>query len=981
MGRVYLARQTQPVQRQVALKVVKPGMDSKQVIARFEAERQALALLDHPNIAQVYDAGSTEDGHPYFSMEYIDGLSITDHCDQYRLTVEERLQLFAQVCDGVQHAHHKGIIHRDIKPSNVLVCSEDHRPLPKIIDFGVAKALTAPLTERTLFTEQGQLLGTAEYMSPEQAQLAGGDIDTRSDVYSLGVLLYELLTGTPPFLRTDLQKAGLAEILRVIREEEPPSPSTRLSNLGGKAKEVADKRRTQIKVLAKRLWSELQWIPLRAMAKEPERRYETPRALADDVERYLKGEPISARPPSSIYRLRKLLRRHRHRAIVAACVAIAVTLTTIVTILSIPDELDLMHRRIADNPQSAERYIERARLYFRRHKTDRGLRDLDTAAQLLKERWNVARMYREFAWLFLCGPEKYQDYELGLRLAQEMTLWEPEWPSSGWPTHNTLAMAYYRMGRWNDAIKSLNASRQCQWGGNGHTYVLLSMCEYRKGNEKAAKQWFNRAVEWITNADWGVLDHQGLPYLRNPYQEATELMHIKPKKFYRKGLCLGEVVATITARPADQSHTDATLGRILDGSGLGDDDCDGLTEHNDDPDGMWRTRSNGAEDGIEFNLGAMYALGTILVWNYNERGRTKQGVGRADISVWTEDAGWQRLHRDLEFAEAEGSFDYDEPIIIEFDGVRAQKVRFDNLVNLGDAEFIGLSEVQFFEDRERASRPHPVDGGTLENWTTPTLGWVPGDDAARHRVYFGNDPEDLQFLAELESNEFNDIASLEKRRWYYWRVDTEKTDGSIAEGEVWRFSTGHLVAWYQFDKSEGDVAPDSSDSHLSGRLMGDASLVADQERGNVLRLDGNGDYVDCGNDGRFDIASELTLAAWIKTGQYERQCHAVITKSDRSWRLEKDAVRPEISFGAWNLNVDTDVACCSEIPLDDGVWHHIVGTYDGARMAFYTDGHADISVRATGTVGVSRWKVMIGENAMWSGRGWNGQESEAPGEE
>jgi len=311
MGIVYLAQQKHPVQRQVALKIVKPGMDSRRVISRFEAERQALAFLDHPNIAQVYDAGTTRDGHPYFSMEYVIGQPITEYCDKHRLSIEERLELFIQVCEGLQHAHQKGIIHRDIKPSNILVYTEGGKPLPKIIDFGVAKALTTQLTEQTFFTEQGQLLGTPEYMSPEQAEMTRQDIDVRSDIYSLGVLLYVLLAGVLPFERKMLERAGFAEILRTIREQIPPRPSTQLSSLGAEARQVADSRRTQVGALAKRLHKELEWIPLKAMRKERARRYSSAAEFASDIQSYLKGVPLIAGPESRIYRARKFVRRHR----------------------------------------------------------------------------------------------------------------------------------------------------------------------------------------------------------------------------------------------------------------------------------------------------------------------------------------------------------------------------------------------------------------------------------------------------------------------------------------------------------------------------------------------------------------------------------------------------------------------------------------------------------------------------------------------
>jgi len=311
MGIVYLAEQEEPIRRRVALKVIKPGMDSKRVIARFEAERQALALLDHPNIAQIHDAGTTEANRPYFVMEYVKGLPITEHCDHHKLTIEDRLNLFRQICLAVHHAHQKGIIHRDIKPSNILVSTQDDQAVPKIIDFGVAKALAQPLTERTLATEESQLLGTPEYMSPEQADMAGEDVDTRSDIYSLGVLLYVLLTGALPFDSDTLRTGGIEHIRQMIRETDPKTPSTRLSSLGEEAKKVAQSRRTEISTLAKKLHKELEWIPLKAMRKERAERYRSASELADDVENYLNGTPLIAGPLSTVYRLKKFVRRNR----------------------------------------------------------------------------------------------------------------------------------------------------------------------------------------------------------------------------------------------------------------------------------------------------------------------------------------------------------------------------------------------------------------------------------------------------------------------------------------------------------------------------------------------------------------------------------------------------------------------------------------------------------------------------------------------
>jgi len=324
MGIVYLAEQAEPIKRRVALKVIKPGMDSERVIARFEAEKQALALLDHPNIARIFDAGTTELGRPYFVMEYVEGIPITDYCDQHQLMIEDRLGLFLQVCQAVQHAHQKGIIHRDIKPSNILVSLQDDRAAPKIIDFGVAKALAQPLTERTLFTEQGQLFGTPEYMSPEQADMVSEDIDTRSDVYSLGVLLYVLLTGVLPFDPKTFRKGGIEHVRRVIRETDPKTPSTQLTRLGGKAKVVAENRRMEVAALAKCLHKELEWIPLKAMHKERTERYQSASELALDVENYLNGAALIAGPPSTMYKLKKFVRRNR--ALVTGIAAVAAVL-------------------------------------------------------------------------------------------------------------------------------------------------------------------------------------------------------------------------------------------------------------------------------------------------------------------------------------------------------------------------------------------------------------------------------------------------------------------------------------------------------------------------------------------------------------------------------------------------------------------------------------------------------------------------------
>ncbi len=456
MGVVYMAEQTEPVERRVALKIIKPGMDTRQVIARFEAERHALAMMDHPNIARVLDAGTTETGRPYFVMELVKGVPITQYCDEHHLTPQERLELFVPVCHAVQHAHQKGIIHRDIKPTNVLVAEYDDRPVPKIIDFGVAKAIDQRLAERTAFTQFGQVVGTIDYMSPEQAKLNQLDIDTRSDIYSLGVLLYELLSGETPFERQRLRSAAFDEILRIIREEEPPRPSLRLSS-SGSLPSIAANRDTEPKKLSALVRGELDWIVMKALEKDRTRRYETANGFAADIDRYLSDEPVLACPPSAGYRLRKFARRNKGPVLAVSLVLLALVAGIVGTTLG------LLEARTA---AEAERKAREAEAQQRQK--------AEASEKKASEEAAVANAITEFLQQDLLGlagaeaqlaakMEPDPNLKLATLLDRAMAKVDERFadqPRVRAEVQATLASAFYSIGRYAEAARLWEQVRQ-----------------------------------------------------------------------------------------------------------------------------------------------------------------------------------------------------------------------------------------------------------------------------------------------------------------------------------------------------------------------------------------------------------------------------------------------------------------------------------------------------------------------------------------
>ncbi|MCP3979109.1 MAG: serine/threonine protein kinase [bacterium] len=487
MGVVYRAEQERPLRREVALKLIKLGIESRQVIARFESERQALALMNHPNIARVFDAGATEDGRPYFVMEFVEGIRINAFCDQHRLNVRQRLELFLQVCDGVQHAHQKAIIHRDIKPSNILVAVVDERPVPKIIDFGISKAIESIPGDGAPATEIGQFVGTPEYMSPEQAELGGGHVDTRSDVYSLGVVLYELLSGSQPLSSEDVRGAGFPETFRRIREEDVMLPSLRLGR-DDTLPSLARARRAEPATLVRKLRGDVDWITMKALEKDPARRYSSPAELAADIGRHLSGEIVLAGPPSKLYRAGKFVRRHKV-GVVFAAILFALLLGFTVTMTFQRGQIASERDRASQQAVTAERTLELMVEMFRRSNPGASQGDTVTAREVLDgatERIEgdmaddpviQARLMTAVGTVYRNLGMHDRALELLERSKERLdSLLGPQHPES-LTTNNVLAFMYFYRGRLDEAevlyLENLDYTRDSTDGDD--VVVLTAM--------------------------------------------------------------------------------------------------------------------------------------------------------------------------------------------------------------------------------------------------------------------------------------------------------------------------------------------------------------------------------------------------------------------------------------------------------------------------------------------------------------------------
>jgi serine/threonine protein kinase/predicted negative regulator of RcsB-dependent stress response len=497
MGEVWLAEQVEPIRRRVAFKVIKAGMDTKQVVARFESERQALALMDHPAIAKVFDGGSTPEGRPYFVMEYVPGVPITEHCDTHKLSTAARLELLAEVCEGVQHAHQKAIIHRDLKPSNVLVSLVDGKAQPKIIDFGIAKATGYRLTEKTLFTELGAIMGTLEYMSPEQADLTGQDVDTRTDVYSLGVILYQLLTGELPFGPKELRSSGYDELRRTLKEVDPPRPSTRLSTLGAAGADAARNRGTEPAALRRQLEGDLDAVTMKALEKERARRYGSPSDLAADVRRHLRHEPVLARAPSRLYRLERYVRRHR--------LGVGIATGLVLLVLGFGAMMGLEARRVARERDRANAERDRANAWVQHAKdfAEKPIHDHSQETSTLSR--ENSRTLDALVWKgrYLIDRGQFAEAETVLRdtLALERGMTGEEGgPFTIW-ARSQLAEAQMQQGRLHEAEATLRDTFRMSGllataGANkDFASFILARVLVRQGKQQEAFDALQRAMD------------------------------------------------------------------------------------------------------------------------------------------------------------------------------------------------------------------------------------------------------------------------------------------------------------------------------------------------------------------------------------------------------------------------------------------------------------------------------------------------------
>ena len=993
MATVYMAEQKQPIRRRVALKIIKLGMDTKSVIARFEAERQALAMMDHPNIAHVFDAGTTESGRPYFVMELVRGVSITEFCDKNNLSTRERLELFIPVCQAVQHAHQKGIIHRDIKPSNVMVTLHDGKPVPKVIDFGIAKAVNQQLTEKTVFTRYAQMIGTPEYMSPEQAEMSGLDVDIRTDVFSLGVLLYELLTGATPFDSEYLLSKGYAEMQRIIREVEPTRPSTKISTLGEALIEVAKHRRTSPDLLQKLIRADLDWIVMKTLEKDRSRRYDSVSELAADIKRHLNQEPVLAGPPSTLYRMRKFIQRRRALVTAVAIVAVVI-ITGFITSTAMYIRADRARKneavartraeqaeataneqqKLAEEQRTqAEAARDEAQQYSQTLKTIIPLFDWDSF--LLTSHWaGLARnIPNEVAF-----EESASDFEMTFK---------------GPPLLRAKAYSFFSVvlpaGKAEQYCKKAIEIRRSELG-ESDPLTLVTMNNLG-----------------FMHTHYGQLD-KAKPFLVEAFNTGRQALGVNHIVTQDSAECLERLVKELELRGIDEyekSHYDKAVMTLSS--------ADHIRQSilNIPP----RAVVVGYLSMALHQIGQIYEARTALERlrelcenNLVVQGEDQKSLWKAESLLSSKSSSFgpvwehlmsERLDKALDLLEQvkissnlESSLIPDSMRSLEKAMARAFYLRANRNYKLGgpvDKTLTGYM-VAVRVDPNLAVAFHDLARLQATNSTGEFRNGIKAIEHATKACELTGwkNPLYIETLASAyaETGDFDsavswqkkaiDLFSREERKTYQERMKTRLT--AYYSGSPYRVpKTQPIVAWWKLDEAEGQEAIDSSGYGHDGRLVG-APLWCPGRTGGALSFDGDGDYVDCESDPAFDIVDEITVACWIRVSRFTTFCQAVVAKGESSWKLQRWWTTPFMEFSCSGIETETNElgSVVGSVDVSDGQWHHLAGVYDGSKIYLYVNGVLDNFEFASGKLALENSPICIGAHpyAKYPGgrRYWNG---------
>jgi len=974
MATVYMAEQKRPLRRRVALKIIKLGMDTKQVIARFEAERQALAMMDHPNIAKVLDAGATETGRPYFVMELVRGVPITEFCDSNHLIPRERLELFISVCQAVQHAHQKGIIHRDIKPTNILVTLHDGEPVVKVIDFGIAKAVNQQLTEKTVFTRYSQMIGTPEYMSPEQAEMSGLDIDTRADVFSLGVLLYELLTGTTPFDSEYLLSKGYGEMQRIIREEEPTRPSTKLSTLGEALTEIAKHRHTSPELLCKLIRTDLDWIVMKSLEKDRTRRYESVSELAADVKRHLKDEPVLAGRPSTLYRIRKFARRRRALVGAVAAVAAAIVVGFVVS--------TTMYLR-ADKALRKEA-IARSEAETARNEAEQQAETLKTLAPFYD--WDIS---------IASQGGIGRDFPLAAGLHEAAIEFERTF--KGPALLEAKGCAYFGitlllLGEHRAADRYLAKAlkiRQAELGpGDPVTLISMANLAILRMHQEDFEQATALLVEAVETSRMELDEsHDAYRYVRNCIGRLLKAMTLYGVGRYRQGEYetavsalyradqLRETVFRASSRALDTGYTAMSLHKLgrerqasealarlrqLLSSGMTVRRSDEILRYevemcfvpeNSRPGLFWSAMaSSDLEDAARI----------LAVLKSEASQEDRASVADLDTARNALARGFYLCGRDIFRREG------DIPRVVSC--YRRAIQRDPTLaVALKDLALLQAScSLDVCRDGDEAVKA-ATKACAIVGWDEPDFLGTLAAAYAQANDYDSAIAWQQKAIASLPDGKKSGLGEDMKARLALYESKTPHR-------MKW---AGALVAHWRFDEREGRVAGDFSGNALDGVLQGDATWEVGRVGGGLL-FDGDGDYVECGDSALFDIRDEITVAAWIKVSGFSGFCQTVIAKGPQSWRLQRFWRTHLIEFSCEGVNAETNSFGCvvGNTRVDDGQWHHVAGTYDGSRLSLYIDGRLDnFEFAFGGKIALNDRDVRIGDTTdqLYKGaRYWSG---------